>query len=548
MDSCCLPVLACHSVQEQLLGSPFEVEIYKAGSYAPLKNLAHTKDGSYVPQEDLAQAFTKDGSYVPQEDLAQAYTEDGSYVPLEDLAQAYTNNGSYVPLEDLAQAYTKDGSYVPQEDLAQAYTKDGSYVPQEDLAQAYTKDGSYVPLEDLAQAYARCGGRTVDDGSELTQYLLPTSGGGHNSYLWYWESEDGFNPYGVSVSELLERALPSKGSIMLSIGRNDYEVDTCSMTQTNTSTKRVRLIERRLRRFISVQIRAHSNHLQEVPGFIRECLLRNMKETAVSVPLVCQDTNSIDHLLEVAQRWLIFAQKTADNGILLQGEKGVVTEVELELTKEIMRMKEASKTPDNWETQECACELKLVGHQTAEWNGIEQRMTEPGFCAEVLRIERIQNQWLWEMYEQSRKRMSDKNGGEVNEKWLFHGTKNIHPVKIYNSEQGFDNRLSSQGMWGEGTYFADKAKYSAGFAYATCDGHKQIFLVRVLVGITFRCPPDRCLRAPPKKSDHLPALHGSGSMFEDERYDSVSGSGGCSEIFVTYEHGRSYPAYLITYT
>jgi hypothetical protein len=37
-------------------------------------------------------------------------------------------------------------------------------------------------------------------------------------------------------------------------------------------------------------------------------------------------------------------------------------------------------------------------------------------------------------------------------------------------------------------------------------------------------------------------------MFEDERYDSVSGDTNGSEVFVIYEQGKTYPAYLITYS
>ena len=59
--------------------------------------------------------------------------------------------------------------------------------------------------------------------------------------------------------------------------------------------------------------------------------------------------------------------------------------------------------------------------------------------------------------------MVAKNG-EDNERLLFHGTKNTPPKAIYNSEQGFDNRLASQGMNGEGTYFAELSSYSHNYA------------------------------------------------------------------------------------
>lgn len=175
---------------------------------------------------------------------------------------------------------------------------------------------------------------------------------------------------------------------------------------------------------------------------------------------------------------------------------------------------------------------------------------EPGFHIQIIKIERIQNIWLWEAFDRSRKRMSDKNSGQVNEKQLFHGTKKTPPIKIYNSEQGFNNRLSSPGVWGTGAYFAVRAKYSDKYAHTTPEGRKQMFLARVITGITYRCPPDSTLKAPPTKAEVSPLLYPNSkdSMFEDERYDSVSGRTGTSDIFVIYEQGKVYPAYLITYS
>ena len=284
-------------------------------------------------------------------------------------------------------------------------------------------------------------------------------------------------------------------------------------------------------------------------------------EVTVTIPPYGQDASCIDRLLQIAQRSSIFAQKTNSDNIILRGRQDVVTDVELALTKEILQMKpqqievvvvqpspDVVKTPCCWEEQHGRCELKLVGCGTDEWLNIWWRMAENGFWLfKVLCIERIQNLWLWDVYGQSRKRMSDKNSDEVNERELFHGTRNVPPVKIYNSEQGFDNRLSSRGMWGEGAYFAVRAAYSDRYAYTTPEGHKQMFLAKVITGITYKCPPDSSLKAPPKKSDHPSALHSSGSKFEDERYDSVSGNTDGSDIYVIYEHGKVYPAYLITY-
>ena len=418
------------------------------------------------------------------------------------------------------------------------------------------RERQYIPLEELAQALAE---RDVEDVRNL--YVQSVKGESTEN-RWYWKDGSSFKPYDSSVNQVLEQAFVSKVPVVeVPIGSFVYKIDIRSMMQTNTRTKNIRQIERRPETSgISLEIRAQSDHLLHVQREVLKCLQQSIKSVTVKMPPFVQDASSVDHLLQMGQTGFVTAQKTEGGDILLRGSQGVVTDMELKLTREIVQMTpqqlevikvqssfEAMKKPDCWEPQEKMCELKLVARGTTEWTGIEDRMKEGGqFRVKIVCIERIQNQWLWDVYGQSRKRVSNKNG-RIDEKWLFHGTKRIPPVKIYNSEQGFDNRLSSRGMWGEGAYFADKAKYSNDYAFTTPEGHRQMFFVKVITGIAYKCPPDSSLKAPPKKSDHPSTLRSSGSMFEDERYDSVSGNTGGSEIFVIYEHGRVYPAYLITY-
>jgi hypothetical protein len=429
-----------------------------------------------------------------------------------------------------------------------------SSIPFE--VKVYEAGGCYVPLENLTRTFSGCENRTLDD-RELAKYIIA---GGDEEFLWYWEDGVCFNPYGTSVSERLEEGFRSKETVVLLIGPYNYEVDTLNMTQTNTNTSKVRQVQRRqipgtATHNIFIQVRTHSDHLDEVRSTIVECM--SMKEITVSLPPFGRDTASIKHLLDIARKGFVFAQKSeTDDAILLRGRQDVVMDIELKLTKEILRkqvemvkVKAGDVTrPKFWEPQESVCELKLVSKGTLEWSTVEQLMTRSKLRVNVLRIERIQNQWLWEVYDRSQKRVSEKNRGQVNERCLFHGSRLIPPVKIYKSEQGFDNRLSSRGMWGVGAYFAKGARYSDAYAYITPEGHKQMFIVRVITGISYKCPPDSSLKAPPKKADHPASSYSSGGMFEDERYDSVCGTAQGSEIYVIYEHGKVYPAYLITYT
>ncbi len=86
-------------------------------------------------------------------------------------------------------------------------------------------------------------------------------------------------------------------------------------------------------------------------------------------------------------------------------------------------------------------------------------------------------------------------------------------------------------MWGEGTYFAVNANYSASrYAYSHSTG-KQLILAFVLTGEAYHCPPSRGNLI----TNHPPA-----------NYDSVSGNTDGSDIYVIYDHEKTYPAYLIT--
>lgn len=158
----------------------------------------------------------------------------------------------------------------------------------------------------------------------------------------------------------------------------------------------------------------------------------------------------------------------------------------------------------------------------------------------IVKLERIQNKWLWERYARHRERIRLKNNGQCNEMDLFHGTRGTMPSQIFNGEEGFDMRFCVKGLWGIGTYFAEKASYSDSYAHSPSGGTKQMFLAKVLTGHYVDKQPDDKLRMPPSKQD-------GGGMFAETRYDSVRGVAEGSQVFVVYSNDKSYPYYLITY-
>ena len=107
---------------------------------------------------------------------------------------------------------------------------------------------------------------------------------------------------------------------------------------------------------------------------------------------------------------------------------------------------------------------------------------------------------------------------------LFHGSSSTAPEEIYKSEEGFNMRFSQKGMWGQGNYLAESAKYSCSYAYEnpsysslylrTHSSAKQMFLTKVLTGDSYYSSSDPLLRMPPYK----PSISS-----EKTCYDTVNG-------------------------
>ncbi|KAI4808483.1 hypothetical protein KUCAC02_000540 [Chaenocephalus aceratus] len=157
----------------------------------------------------------------------------------------------------------------------------------------------------------------------------------------------------------------------------------------------------------------------------------------------------------------------------------------------------------------------------------------------VLKIERLQNVHLRRAYEAQKKQISDKykqQGGEC-EKILYHGTTQDNCDSIVKT--GFNRRFSGQNAtaYGEGTYFAVNANYSAQPTYSkpADDGSQLMFVVRVLTGLYTQGQEN--MRVPPPVSDQE----------GHDRYDSVVDSVDNPQMYVVFHDNQAYPDYLITF-
>ena len=237
----------------------------------------------------------------------------------------------------------------------------------------------------------------------------------------------------------------------------------------------------------------------------------------------------------------------------LQGEEGYVemvgvilrSRIEAELHKYVASL---SAEPRWWALQTQDRELKPVFKGSAEWNDVLRRMRRTLPKAEMVQLERIQNQPLWEKFAIERKQMYKRNNGEINEKHLFHGSRKVNPRDIVLSLTGVDFRYSRDQnlMWGTGAYFAVNASYSDTFAHQMRNNLKQMILVQVLTGksCSYGKTHNKALTKPPQLP--RPSLP-SASAGPAPLYDTVNGETNGSTVYVVYNHDKSYPAYIITY-
>ena len=413
----------------------------------------------------------------------------------------------------------------------------------------------------------------------------------HPKSQWMWQNDKGsFEPFDYECSTTLEENYilnpgPSK-PLKLTRSKWEYEVDFCSMIQKNTVTGKIRKIQRNKVDSDEQDMKqkaANSNQLNIVikgnqlgtASAEKELMQYFSNELKTDELHYCKSLKS-----EMYQKITSYCQKhyvdtefnesasslSESVTVSLKGWSQSLSVVKDYVHKErlfLMENMAASDTttvkvpfPTEWEAAgDHKTILKEVSATSEEFKKCEGKLHSSLPQAKILKIERIQNPWLWTKYHHHRELIKKKNGGVVREKELFHGTRQTDPSMIYQGEEGFDMRFSEQGLWGRGNYFAVNASYSDKYSFHPTPlnslhqlfhlqnrGPRQLFLARVTIGDTHECSQDRSLRMPPQR----PAK--SGGLIGIERFDSVTGHTKGSKVYIIYDNHKAYPFYLITYT
>ncbi|NXX20130.1 PAR14 polymerase, partial [Podargus strigoides] len=176
--------------------------------------------------------------------------------------------------------------------------------------------------------------------------------------------------------------------------------------------------------------------------------------------------------------------------------------------------------------------------ETREYKIVQERFLRTCQSFKIEKIERVQNPYFWKAYQIKKHEMDNKNGNRNNERLLFHGTCKESLTLINN--QGFNRSYAGMhaANYGNGTYFAVNASYSAHDTYSKPDanGKKYMYLARVLVGEYSQGA----------KGSITPAAKNASNSID--LFDSSTDNVSQPSMFIIFNDIQAYPEYLITFT
>uniref|UniRef100_A0A665VB48 Poly [ADP-ribose] polymerase n=1 Tax=Echeneis naucrates TaxID=173247 RepID=A0A665VB48_ECHNA len=206
-------------------------------------------------------------------------------------------------------------------------------------------------------------------------------------------------------------------------------------------------------------------------------------------------------------------------------------------TLQIKRIDKLKDIPEHWEPMpaKTICHPVTIQAGTAEYTEV-QNLFQQSCKMTITKIERIQNPTLWKTLQVKKREMDQRNGHQNNEKRLFHGT--CHTTVTDINHYGFNRSYAGKNAacYGNGTYFAVHANYSASNTYSkpNPNGEKFMYLCRVLTG-DFTTGQQNMI---------VPPAKGAVSV---HKYDSVVDKMAAPSMFVIFHDSQACPEYLITF-
>ncbi|NXI51600.1 PAR14 polymerase, partial [Chloroceryle aenea] len=200
---------------------------------------------------------------------------------------------------------------------------------------------------------------------------------------------------------------------------------------------------------------------------------------------------------------------------------------------------ESTVLPETWDDMQNQ-RLKIVELKpgTREYRDVQERFLKTCQTFKIEKIERVQNPYFWKAYQIKKHEMDDKNGNRNNERLLFHGTskESLNLINNYGFNRSYAGMHAAN--FGNGTYFAVNAMYSANDMYSKPDanGKKYMYLARVLVGEYSQGTRGSITPAAKSASNSI------------DLFDSSTDNVNQPSMFIIFNDIQAYPEYLITFT
>ncbi|KAM3590232.1 uncharacterized protein V6R79_006267 [Siganus canaliculatus] len=191
--------------------------------------------------------------------------------------------------------------------------------------------------------------------------------------------------------------------------------------------------------------------------------------------------------------------------------------------------------PQNWEPMGDELFKKIeLNPNSSEYKRVAQGFHKTA-QNNIVKIERVQNYYLWHAYSLRKQEIRDKNGpAHVGEMSLYHGTsaKACNCIERDKFDRGHAGEHAA--LYGKGVYFAVNANYSVRYSPADAAGLRRMYAASVLTG-HYTVGNASMKAAPPRGSDPT------------DRFDSVVNNQQSPSMFVIFQDAQAYPEYCITF-
>ncbi|XP_064420141.1 protein mono-ADP-ribosyltransferase PARP14 [Latimeria chalumnae] len=386
---------------------------------------------------------------------------------------------------------------------------------------------------------------------------------------WQFEKGNSFMPFDCMANLKLEEAYDQKKkSILISIQNENFTVnfDTMVATGDRRHTMKIKRVSKAEERRVVPQSLSSSHKAELIDSGRGERSLSSSHEAELIESGRGESSLSSSHEAELIEsgRGVPQPLSSSHEAELIEsgrGERSLSSSHEAELIESGRGERSLSSSheaeliesgrgvpqplsssdqkydiPDFWDDQKSQEYMSVLLTPTSkEYKEVETLFKISCANFKIDQIERIQNPALWMNYQIKKKSMDTKNGNTKNEKRLFHGTR-LDSINLINKD-GFNRSYAGMNaaVWGNGSYFAMNASYSAHDTYSPADtsGLKHVYLSRVLTGL--HCVGSGGLKAPPPKSTNDPT----------DMYDSVTDNG--QTMYVIFNDIQAYPEYHIAF-